>query len=86
MTINYSLIPEHMREGVRGYLEEGWYPGSFLNAVLCNDLKEAAATADEINKHYLFQWAQFLYNEIPMNAQGSQEIVNTYIMRKRMEK
>lgn len=83
MAIDYSYLPEHMQEGVRGYIERGWLPGSFLNAVLCNNLTTAAANADEINKHALFQWAQFLIQELPMEAYGSQEIVNAYVRKKR---
>ena len=35
--LNYGLLPEHMREGMRSYIEIGRKPGSFLIAVLAND-------------------------------------------------
>ena len=42
-------IPEGMRDGLLLYLEHGFFPGSFLMAVLSNDLKEAVARGDEDN-------------------------------------
>ena len=84
--INYSLIPEYMRDGVRLYLEEGLRPGHFLNAVLENNLVEAAARADRENKHRLLDWATFLYNELPMGCWGSKEKVAAWIKKKREEK
>lgn len=35
--INYSILPEHMREGTRRYIEHGNRPGDFLYLVLSND-------------------------------------------------
>lgn len=81
--MNLSSIPEHMRPGVEGYINYGWQPGSFLYAVLCNNLVEAAANADDINRHLLFEWASLLYNEIPRNAWGSPDVVNAWIENKR---
>ena len=84
--INYSLIPEHMRGGVRRYLEDGIRPGDFLNAVLENNLVEAAALADNINVHMLLDWAKFLHNELPLQCWGSKEKVEAWIKKKREEK
>lgn len=80
--MNLSSIPEHMRHGVEGYITCGWKPGSFLYAVLCNNLVEAAANADDVNKHALFEWASLLYNELPAGSWGSPEIVANWIMSK----
>jgi hypothetical protein len=83
---DYSSIPEYMVDGVRGYLEHGWTPGSFLYAVLCNNLKESAAQADDTNKLCLFEWACFMYNEMPSDTQGSPEVVNAYLEKKRAQR
>ncbi len=64
-TINYELLPEHMREGMRRYIEKGAEVGSFLMAVLSNDLMEAAGRADHINLERLADYAHFLYNYAP---------------------
>ena len=83
--MDLSTIPEHMREGVRGYIEHGGKPGSFLNAILCNNLVCAARFADDINKRFLFQWALLLYNDIPRPAWGDQETVNKWIAHRGKE-
>ena len=86
MTTNYDRLPEHMRDGARLYIEQGIAPGGFLTAVLCNDLAGAASRADGVNQRYLFDWAQWLYNEIPSEAWGSEDTVNTWMKKRREER
>jgi len=69
---NYDLLPEHMREGTRGYIENGWPPGVFLRAVLRNDLVGAYEKADFINTSYIREWAFFLATEAPRACWGSE--------------
>jgi len=83
--MNYELIPEHMREGMRRYLEEGIEPGSFLRAVLENNFVQACAQADSINSAWLFKWAEFLWWEMPGGSWGSPEKVQAW-MKSRQEK
>lgn len=70
---NWSLIPPHMHGAVKRYFEDGIRPGHFLTAVLCNDLREACARADDENKHRLFEYIQFLYMHAPGGSWGSPE-------------
>lgn len=72
MTINYSMIPDHCRDGLRRYVEKGQIPGDFLQAVICNDLVLAASRADYINQQCLQDYARFLYNA-PAGCWGSME-------------
>ena len=72
-------LPAHMHDGAIGYVNKGYCPGSFLNAVLRNDLIAAAETADDINREYLYGWACFVYNAVPMAARGSQEAIDNWI-------
>lgn len=83
--IDYSMIPEHMREGVKLYLERGLKPGSFLLAVLENDLAEAFARADETNRMALYNWVRFLCSEMPKKSWGSKEEVEAWMKKKREE-
>lgn len=76
---DWSLIPEHMRGGLRLYIEEGIEPGSFLTAVLCNDLRGAVGKADHINIHRIVEWMQFLYNHAPAGCWGSKENYEAWI-------
>lgn len=77
--LNYNRIPEHMRDGMRLYIENGIEPGSFLRAVLENDLMEACSRADDINRHRLFDFAWFLYNGAPCECYGSPENVRAWL-------
>ena len=70
---DWSLIPEYMIGGLRRYIENGIEPGSFLSAVLCNDLRGACECADDINRSRLFEYVKFLYSYAPAGCWGSQE-------------
>jgi hypothetical protein len=70
---DYSGLPEHMQDGTRLYVEHGLAPGSFLTAVICNDLREAMSRADDINRARLFDIVSWFYNEAPAPCWGSPE-------------
>lgn len=46
-------IPESTVQTLVNYAEHGWQPGSFITAVLENNLAMAASSADEENRRYL---------------------------------
>lgn len=79
MTINYSMLPEHMQEGAKRYVEKRIAPGGFLTAVLENNLVEACGRADLMNRNALHAWAQWLYMECPRGAWGSPEAVKAWL-------
>ena len=79
---DWSLIPEHMIGGLRRYIEFGIEPGGFLEAVLCNDLKNAVGRADNTNKHRLNDYIMFLYNFAPSDWRGSPEKYQAWIDRR----
>lgn len=66
-----KLVPEHVQGGLQRYIEMGVEPGSFLSAILCNDLREAIARADHINIHRIPDIVNFLYNYAPGQCWGS---------------
>ena len=70
---DWSLIPEYMIGSLRRYIENGIEPGSFLSAVLCNDLRGACECADDTNRSRLFEYVKFLYSYAPAGCWGSQE-------------
>ena len=71
MDINYNLLPTHIHPGVQDYIEHGHLPGSFLQAVICNDLFQSFGRADEINHERMFHIVSFFYNEAPGQCWGS---------------
>jgi hypothetical protein len=82
---NWDKAPIHIRETIRLYVERRCEPGHFMTAVLENNLKEACARADEINKYQLFDIVQFLYWEVPSICWGSPESVHEWLCRKEGE-
>jgi len=75
MSVNYDLLPDHCREGMRLWIENGIPPGGFLQAVLRNDFCGAIVRADSINEHHLRAYAQFLHYEAPPDCWGSEQKV-----------
>ena len=72
-------IPEHLREGLKRYYFKGVMPGSFLRAVLENDLKGAFSSGDSESLDHLEEIVIFLYNYLPMDSWGSKKIVQDWI-------
>ena len=85
MTINYDMLPDHMREPMRAYIEAGRPVGPFLAAILALDFVSMARHADDINQGYLFDYAAFLRNEAPADCWGSREMVTAWIAAKHNE-
>lgn len=77
--IDYGQLPEHMQNGMRLYIERGIEPGSFMYAVLCNDLMGAFGCADSVNQRRIKDFCQFLYNDAPSKCHGSPEKVRAWI-------
>lgn len=72
---NLHMLPAHMRGGMQRWIEHGHasMPGSFLSAVLSNDLMEALSRADIENARSLPQYATYLFNYAPWDCYGSPE-------------
>ena len=69
---------DYCRDGLRRYFVEGHCPRGFLQAVLRNDLYDAACRADGDNVLALRQYAQFLHNYCPRSAYGSQKKMDAW--------
>ena len=79
MRLNYDLIPEHMRAGMRLYVENGITPGSFLFFLLANESwSEVLALADDVNRRSMGSWRSF-FTTIPMACWGSRENVQRWM-------
>jgi hypothetical protein len=68
---NGCYIPERMAGSLRLWIERGIAPGSFLMAVLENNLSEAVGRADDENLANLPAYVGYLYNEAPAPCWGS---------------
>lgn len=58
---------------LRRYIDHKIPPGGFLQAILCNDLKEAMGRADGSNRRRVFEYVEWLYNFAPASCWGSPE-------------
>ena len=70
-TARWDILPEYMWDGLARYIDRGIRPGSFLTAVLSNDLHGAAARADNTNRAALADYMTFLVSYAPGGCFGS---------------
>jgi hypothetical protein len=69
------MIKKDTLDTLDNFVNRGWPPGSFCQAVLENNLMEAFGRADEENREALFWICDYVYNELPMGCHGSPEKV-----------
>ena len=86
MKPDYYKLPLGARDSMKQYIEVGQPPGAFMRAVLSNDLVGAFMYCDDINRYAMWEYANFLYNELPARSHpnspwGSEEKVNAWIDR-----
>lgn len=86
MRPNADLCPVAVRLSINDYVYLGVPTGSFLAAVLSNDLKESIGRADDTNLVALPHIVAYLYNEIPAALWGSPTKVAAHIEAKRLER
>lgn len=86
MTKNIKLLPDSyypIREDWYGalerYLNQGITPGSFMLAVLENNLVEAFGRADLDNEANMKNIIGYIYNHLPSNSWGSPIKVQNYL-------
>jgi len=75
------ILPRHMREGVKRYIEEGCEPGNFLSAIIQNKLKESFQYADDININKIRDFVQYFFSHAPAICWGSEERMENWIKR-----
>lgn len=77
-TVNWDMVPDHVRHGVRSYVERGGPTGDFLTLVFEGRLFDAAIYADHINEPALAKIAKFLVWYTPSECRGSPEKVHAW--------
>jgi hypothetical protein len=83
MKTDYSItIPPRTLESLRRYADFGVPTGSFLRAVLCNDLFGTYDRADNENRAAIGAILQYVYNEMPANCWGSREVYHQWMATK----
>jgi len=75
----HNVIPQYTLDSLTRYVEHGIPPGSFLCAVLENNLFSAVGRADKANLAALPEIVKYVYNEVPSPAWGNSKAVSDYI-------
>lgn len=75
----YGEIPSRTLRAIARYIEERILPGSFLTAVLKNNLADAVGRADEENSRALHAIVRLMYNHVRGDCWGSQEKVTAWL-------
>ena len=70
---------------IERYITHGIPPGSFLLAVIDNNLQEAIARADDENLRNLPAFVAFFYKETPLSCWGSPDIRRAWMAKKQQE-
>jgi hypothetical protein len=73
--LNRKLIPLRMHGGIIRWILIGQMPGSFLSAIIKNDLRDSIGYADDENITRLSAYIQFFYHHAPTGCWGSKEKV-----------
>ena len=73
------MIPAHTKAALDRYVEHKILPGGFLMKVLSNDLFGAVGQADSENAAALPDIVRYIYNQLPANAWGSQDLVYKFV-------
>lgn len=74
-TRNLAMVPEGLRVGLLLYIDKGVIPGSFLTAVLKNDLRAACMHGDDANVRELLAIVRYLYQFAPSPCWGEPKCV-----------
>lgn len=70
---------EEIKESLKRYVEYKIPTGGFLQSVLENNLFEAIARADDINRYRIHKICKYIYNKLPSNCWGSKSIVEEWL-------
>ena len=76
--VDYSKLPEGLRESARRWIEDRIKPGQFLTAVITNNLLNAFQLADDENLKIIHEIVKWWYNEAPSQCWGSLERFNSW--------
>jgi hypothetical protein len=78
---NYGC-PDEIVDTIKQYVEHRLEPGSFVRAVLENDLMSAIFKAHPLMLPHLKYVCMYVWWEIPSECWGSREKVNAWLKRK----
>ena len=72
-------IRDQMMDSIRNYIDRKIPAGSFLSAVICNDLVSAVSNADDENIKNIPAFASYFYQYAPTSCWGSLEKMKIWL-------
>ena len=78
--LDHARVPDHLHDGLMSYLRYGIPPGSCLQAILSNDLKEACFKADPVTEGAFRHIVIFLAQFAPWTSWGTPEFYEAWIV------
>lgn len=76
---DYDRIPLHMVESMVAYIVKRRPTGSFLRAIISNNLKEAVMLADHKNIKIIPIYVSWFYNHAPASCWGSSDAYSHWL-------
>jgi hypothetical protein len=80
----YSDVPEHILGSLDRYAKTGGHLGSFLEAVISNDLFRAVGLADPDSMRALKKIGAYIYCQLPLGCYGSDMQVKAWRLEHRI--
>lgn len=74
-------VPEHIKNGICSYVEQGRRPGRCLSHIFDNQLVQAFATADDKVGPAMHDIVKFIYNHVPAECWGGQGSVDAWVAK-----
>lgn len=74
-------LTEQSKESLYNYFVHGLEPGSFMTAVLTNDLYSAVGRADFVNIDLIPEYARWLVNRAPYGSFGDRDTVKGWLRK-----
>ena len=75
---DYSKIPESTISALKAWIKYARPMGSFCEAVVSNDLREALGRADDDTRAAIFETVAWMYNHAPIDCWGSAEALTSW--------
>jgi len=85
MIADYRKIPKRTIQALDRWVNQGILPGSFLRAVLSNDLYETVLRADKENLEALPHIVVYVYTILPTESRGSHQALIDWIREHRFK-
>jgi len=84
-TFQYMHLTQNDTGAIKRYIQQGVRPGSFLTAVINNDLHSACECADNINIRIIPAYVAYLYNYAPSGSWGYPGAVDDWLAKTHLE-